>query len=94
LLDAVIENSNIVVFILDNSTTGMTGGQDSHAFGRITSIVEGLGVHKDHIRVMTPLKKNHEELVKIINEEVAYNGVSVIIPTRECIQTLLRKNKK
>lgn len=94
LLDCVIEQTNIVIFISDNSTTGMTGGQDSHAFNRLSKIVAGLGVHPDHIRVMTPLKKNHEELVKIINEEVAYNGVSVIIPTRECIQTLLRKNKK
>lgn len=94
LLDCVIEQTNVVIFILDNSTTGMTGGQDSHAVNRLSNIVAGLGVHPDHIRKMVPLKKNHEELVKIINEEVAYNGVSVIIPTRECIQTLLRKNKK
>ena len=94
LLDAVIENSNIVVFILDNSTTGMTGGQDSHAFMRLKDILPGLGVAKEHIRKIVPLKKNHEEFVKIIKEEIAYNGVSVIVPTRECIQTLKRKTKK
>jgi len=93
LLDAVIENSNIVVFIGDNSTTGMTGGQDSHALGRLTSIVKGLGVHPDHIRIVNPVRKNHEEFVKIINEELDYKGVSIIIPTRECMQTLRRKTK-
>lgn len=93
LLDAVIENTNIVVMILDNSTTGMTGGQDSHAVDRLVSICEGLGVHKDHIIRVTPLKKNHDEMVKIIRQEIDYKGVSVIIPTRECMQTLKRKTK-
>jgi len=93
LLDTVIENTNIVVMILDNSTTGMTGGQDSHAVDRLVSICEGLGVHKDHIIRVIPLKKNHDEMVRIIRQEINYKGVSVIIPTRECMQTLKRKTK-
>ncbi|MDR0368470.1 MAG: indolepyruvate ferredoxin oxidoreductase [Bacteroidales bacterium] len=93
LLDCVIENTNITVMILDNSTTGMTGGQDSHAVGRLESICRGLGVEKEHIRIMKPLKNQHEENVKIIKEELAYKGVSVLIPTRECIQTLGKKVK-
>ncbi len=93
LLDAVIENTNMVVLILDNSTTGMTGGQDSHAVDRLVSICEGLGVHKDHIIRVTPLKKNHEDMVRIIRQEIEYKGVSVVIPTRECMQTLKRKTK-
>ena len=98
LLDAVYENTPITVMILDNSTTGMTGGQDSHALGRIEAICRGLGIEESHIRIMKPLKNKHEENVKMIEEELAYQGVSVIIPTRECIQTLNRrmreKNKK
>jgi len=93
LLDAVIENTPITVVISDNSTTGMTGGQSSNAYGRLVNIVTGLGVHPDHIRVITPLKKNHEENLRIIKEELAYNGVSVIIPQRECIQTAARRKK-
>jgi len=93
LLDAVIENSNIVVLILDNSTTGMTGGQKSHAEGRLVEICKGVGVPAEHVRTINPIKKNHEEFVKILKEELDYKGVSVIIPTRECIQTLLRKSK-
>ncbi len=93
LLDAVMENSNIVVMILDNSTTGMTGGQTSSAFGRIEGICEGIGVDKDHIRIINPLKKFHEQNVEVLREEIEYNGVSVIIPRRECVQTLMRKMK-
>jgi len=93
LLDAVIEKTNMVVFILDNSTTGMTGGQKSHAESRLVQIVKGLGVEEDHIRIINPIKKNHEKLVKIITEEIGYDGLSVIIPTRECIQTLRKKAK-
>ena len=94
LLDAVIENTPITVMISDNATTAMTGGQASHAFGKLAKIVEGLGVNPEHIRTFTPLKKNHDEMVRIMKEELAYNGVSVIIPSRECVQTLTRTNRK
>ncbi len=93
LLDAVIDKANIVVFISDNSTTGMTGGQKSHAEGRLFKIVTGLGVDPEHVRIVVPTKQNHDEMVKVITEEVEYNGVSVIIPQRECMQTLRRKTK-
>lgn len=94
LLDAVIKGSPVTVIISDNSTTGMTGGQQSHATGRLESICEGLGVEKDHIRTIMPLRKHHGENVQIMKEELAYNGVSVIIARRECIQTASRKKKE
>ena len=46
LLDAVNDKSPITVFILDNSTVAMTGGQKSSATGRIEFICEGVGVEK------------------------------------------------
>lgn len=91
LLDAVNDKSNITVVILDNATTGMTGGQPSSALGKIEDIVKGLGVEEEHIRVIKPLRKQHEENIKVFEEELAYNGVSVIIPRRECIQTLNKR---
>jgi len=91
LLDAVNDNSPITVIIADNSTTGMTGGQTSSATGKIEAICEAIGVEPDHIKVMKPLKKFHEDNVKTIEEELAYPGVSVLIPRRECIQTLNRR---
>lgn len=93
LLDCVNEGTPITIVISDNETTAMTGGQDSAGTGRLESICAGIGVDPAHIRVMVPLKKNYEEMKSIIREEIEYKGVSVLIPRRECIQTLARKNK-
>lgn len=92
LLDAVSEGTNITVIISDNFTTGMTGQQDSQALGRIEDICKGIGVDPDHIIVMNPTKKNHDLMVQTMKEEMKYQGVSVIIPRRQCIQTV--KNKE
>lgn len=91
LLDAVNDNANITVIISDNLTTAMTGGQDSAGTNKFEAICQGLGVEPEHIRVVVPLPKNMEQIESIIREEIEYRGVSVIIPRRECIQTLNRK---
>jgi indolepyruvate ferredoxin oxidoreductase alpha subunit len=91
LLDAVNEKSSITVVILDNSTTAMTGGQPSAAFAKIEDICKGLGVEEEHIRIIKPLNKKHEENLGVLKEELAYEGVSVVIPRRECIQTLNKR---
>jgi indolepyruvate ferredoxin oxidoreductase alpha subunit len=93
LLDAVVKNSPITLVIGDNSTTGMTGGQQSQATGRLENICSGIGVDPAHIRIITPLRKNHDENVRILREEFEFNGVSVVIARRECIQTATRKKK-
>jgi len=93
LLDAVIKGSPVTIIISDNSTTGMTGGQESHATGRLDQICRGLGVDEKHIRIITPLRKNHEENVHVIKEEFEFRGVSVIIAQRECIQTATKKKR-
>ncbi|KAA6328023.1 hypothetical protein EZS27_023037 [termite gut metagenome] len=93
LLDCVNENANVIIVISDNETTAMTGGQDSAGTGRIEAICVGLGVDSAHLRVIIPLKKNHEEMKQIIREELQFDGVSVIIPRRECVQTLTRKKR-
>ncbi len=90
LLDAVNDNANITVVISDNLTTGMTGGQDSAGTNKFEAICLALGVEKEHVRVVVPLPKNMPEITQIIREEIEYNGVSVIIPRRECIQTAAR----
>lgn len=90
LLDAVNDKSNITVIISDNLTTGMTGGQDSAGTNKFEAICLGLGVESEHVRVVVPLPKNMEEITRTIKEEIEYNGVSVIIPRRECIQTAAR----
>ncbi|MCF8225896.1 MAG: indolepyruvate ferredoxin oxidoreductase [Bacteroidales bacterium] len=93
LLDAIVESTPVTVIISDNSTTGMTGGQKSHATDRLYNICKGLGVEEDHIIEINPLKKYHEKNTGIISKELLYEGVSVIISKRECIQTASRKKK-
>jgi indolepyruvate ferredoxin oxidoreductase alpha subunit len=92
LLDCVNEQTPVTIIISDNETTGMTGGQDSAGTGRLEAICQGIGVAPEHVRLMIPLKKNYEEMKRIIREEIEYKGVSVLIPRRECIQTLKRKH--
>jgi len=94
LLDCVNEKSNVNIIIVDNESVAMTGGQDSSAKGKIERICEGIGVEPEHIRLFVPLKKNHHEIVKIIREETQFNGVSVIIGRRTCIQKLSRIKKE
>ena len=41
-----------------------------------------------------PLPQNMDEITRILREEIEYRGLSVIIPRRECIQTLKRHAKE
>ena len=94
LLDAINDHSNITVVISDNLTTAMTGGQDSAGTNKFEAICRGLGVEEEHLHVVVPLPKNMDEITRIIRDEINYEGVSVIIPRRECIQTLNRRMRK
>ncbi|MFI3282850.1 MAG: thiamine pyrophosphate-dependent enzyme [Rikenellaceae bacterium] len=94
LLDAVNSKSKITVILSDNLTTAMTGGQDSAGTYKFEAICQGLGVEPEHIRVVVPLPKNMEQIESIMREEFEYDGVSVIIPRRECIQTMKKHAKK
>ncbi|MBN1679899.1 MAG: indolepyruvate ferredoxin oxidoreductase subunit alpha [Anaerolineae bacterium] len=93
LLDAVNAQSPITVMIMDNRATAMTGGQPSAGTDRLDTIVAGLGVKPEHIRMITPLPRRHAENAAVIAEELAYDGVSVVIAERECIETAKRKRR-
>lgn len=94
LLDAINENADITVIISDNLTTGMTGGQDSAGTNKFEAICRGLGLPDEHLHVVVPLPKNMPEITDILRKEINYHGTSVIIPRRECIQTLQRHLKQ
>ncbi|MBQ2197681.1 MAG: indolepyruvate ferredoxin oxidoreductase [Bacteroidales bacterium] len=93
LLDAVNSGADITLCISDNLTTGMTGGQDSAGTGKLERICEAIGVAPEHIRTIVPLPKNYPEMESVIDEELNYHGVSVVICRRECIQTAKRHAK-
>jgi len=92
LLDAVNDNSPITVIISDNSSVAMTGGQDSSAVGRLKNICLGIGVSPGHLKTIVPLKKNHENNVALLRDELLFKGVSVVISERPCVR--LSRDKK
>jgi indolepyruvate ferredoxin oxidoreductase alpha subunit len=86
LLDAARDNTNIKVFILDNSIIAMTGGQPTAATDEeVVNLVAGLGVPREHIRIVVPSphKKHHTQ--DTIRQELIYTGLSVIIARRACV---------
>ncbi len=87
LVDAVAEDTNMTVFILDNATVAMTGSQQTMATGeKLVTMVRGLGVNPDHLKIIEPLSKYHEGNVGIIRREIDHPGLSVIVSKRPCIQ--------
>lgn len=95
LIDAVSAGANMTIVILDNGTTGMTGGQDTVAPGStIREVAVGAGVDPEHVVLIDPIPKKHAENVETYRRELAYNGVSVVIPVRECVQTKLQRARR
>ncbi len=91
LLSAVQQHVDVNVVILDNETVAMTGTQHSMATDEtLDRIVLGLGVEADHLRVITPLPKHHDENVQVFREELAHKGPSVIIARRACVEKVKR----
>jgi indolepyruvate ferredoxin oxidoreductase alpha subunit len=94
LLSAASADANMVLIILDNGTVAMTGTQPSFSTGaRLLDVVRGVGVPAERIRVITPLPKFHEENVKILRQEIAHPGLSVVVAVRECLEEAKKKNK-
>ncbi|TKJ28235.1 hypothetical protein CEE39_10260 [bacterium (candidate division B38) B3_B38] len=86
LLGAARENTDMTLFILDNTTVAMTGGQETMLSGEeLPHLLRGLGIDPAHIKTITPIPKRHEENVRIIRQEITHRGLSVIIAARECL---------
>jgi indolepyruvate ferredoxin oxidoreductase alpha subunit len=94
LLDITYNHGNVTVLLLDNNTTGMTGGQATPASGRdihgkeapkvdLFKIVEALGVPNERIKVVDPYEL--PVLFKTVREEIKIEGPSVIIARRPCV---------
>ncbi|MGC9043677.1 MAG: indolepyruvate ferredoxin oxidoreductase subunit alpha [Myxococcota bacterium] len=92
LIDAVYNKANVVVCILDNETTAMTGHQEHPGTGRtlmgeetvklnLEALCKSIGV--PHVRVANP--NNLKETEKVLKEELAFEGPSVIIFKSPCV---------
>jgi indolepyruvate ferredoxin oxidoreductase alpha subunit len=94
LLNLVYNKGNATVLILDNGTTGMTGGQDHPGTGKdaygmpapkvdFPKLVESLGVKPERIKVVNPYMM--PVLYKTMQDEMAIPEVSVIITNQPCV---------
>jgi len=101
LINAVFNNHNFTLVILDNGTTAMTGHQPNpgvdmvndwnlNGYGRISieELVKAIGVQ--HITVIKPYKL--KKSIAAIKEALDYKGVSVVISQEPC--TLHAKSLK
>ena len=92
LVNAIFNNCNFTLVILDNGTTAMTGHQPNPGvdmerlnmpdYGRVSieKVVRAIGV--EHVAVIKPYKV--KKSVNVIKEALDYQGVSVIISEEEC----------
>jgi indolepyruvate ferredoxin oxidoreductase alpha subunit len=91
LLSAVQQGINLNLVVLDNSTVGMTGTQRSMSTGdTLDHIILGSGIAEEHLRIIEPSPKNHDENVKVMREELAFDGPSVIVARRSCLEAIKR----
>ncbi len=95
LVDCVARRVPVTILILDNGTVGMTGAQETMLpSSALAPLVVGMGVPESHVRVVTPLPKHHDDNVRILQEELDYPGVSVIISRRECLEWARRQRRE
>jgi len=96
LLDLVYNQGNVTVMILDNSATGMTGGQNNHGNGRdlrgqeapkvdFAELACALGVERERVHVVDPY--DLPVLYKTVKQEMAAPVPSVIVAKRPCVLT-------
>jgi len=93
LMDAVAEDTDMTVLILDNQSVAMTGTQPTVLpSSTLETVVLGLGVDPAHCRVIESHPKKGAEIAQIFREELAHRGLSVVITVRECLEKA-RKSK-
>ncbi len=92
LVNAVFNNHNFTLVILDNGTTAMTGHQpnpgvdmshfnlDGYGHVSIEAVVKAIGV--SHVTVIQPYKV--KKSIAAVKEALNYQGVSVIISQEMC----------
>jgi indolepyruvate ferredoxin oxidoreductase alpha subunit len=86
LMDAVAEDADMTVVILDNQTVGMTGAQQTVLpSSRLESVVRGIGVNPEHLHVVEAHPTKTEAMAEVLRRELAHRGLSVVIAVRTCV---------
>jgi len=100
IIDAVHHNHDVVITILDNRTTAMTGhqphpGTDFDGMGRpakkilVEDVVKGCGI--EHIEIVDP--NNVKETTQAFKRALAFKGPAVVVSKAPCI-LLENRDKK
>jgi indolepyruvate ferredoxin oxidoreductase alpha subunit len=92
LIDAVYNNADITVFLLDNHITAMTGGQDHPGTGKtlrgedtarvdFEKLIRAIGVEF----VRTVDSYDMADMQRHLREAMEFKGVAVVISDRPCV---------
>ena len=101
LINAVYNNSKIVVAVLDNQATAMTGHQPHPGTGTtgmqtpaekilVEKVAEGCGVK--YVRVVDPFKT--KEAIAVLKEALQQSGPSVVVFRSPCTLMDLREKRR
>jgi indolepyruvate ferredoxin oxidoreductase alpha subunit len=101
LIDAVYNGSNLSLVILDNSATGMTGGQPHPAAGKnakgetapkldLVAIVKATGV--EHVNVVDTWQR--KEVFRTLRKALSHKGPAVVIAQGPCQQLPEMKHRE
>lgn len=92
LIDMVYNNGDAIVVIMNNDTTGMTGGQEHPGTGRTATGKETVKLSIEKLcnsigakRIRTIDTYNLKELEKIFKDEMESEGPSVLISNQPCV---------
>ncbi len=91
LINAISNNHNITLIIMDNGTTAMTGHQD-HAGDKISieNLLKGLGMEN----ILTCDTYNQSRLTDLVKQSMQIKGISVVIARHPCMLKFTRLQRK
>lgn len=100
LVNAVYNNAQVTLVVLDNSTTAMTGHQPHPGTGitgmgnpseriKIEDVAKGCGVR--YVKVVDPFKVKEASL--ILKEALDHNGPSVVVFRAPCVLMTVREKR-
>ncbi len=100
VLNCVWNNADILIVVMDNRWTAMTGHQPHPGTGLsatgkakaidIAEVCKALGV--DYVRVVDPFNLNHA--ISVFDEAFKQSGVRVVVSRQECILQTKRRMKE
>jgi indolepyruvate ferredoxin oxidoreductase alpha subunit len=94
LVDAVSAGAPVTVIILDNTIVAMTGCQETILpSARLRDLILGTGVKSEHLLELEAKKQFLDENAEKLKKELEYQGPSVVIFKRECLEALRKRRK-